>query len=320
MAATLHRFALAAALVLAVVAPGRADDILRVGKASPTAIAMMPLEVGLHEGIFKKHGIDLKIIDFEGGGKMHQGMAAGSIDIGVGAGPEMAFVAKGSPELAVANVAGPPLFIGIMVAWNSPIHAVDQLKGKKIGVSSQNSMTYWMALELARHEGWGPEGVTPVTIGGQFAAVIAAFKTHEIDAEISSTANAFELELKKEGRLLIPVSDYLGNMGADMIFASDRIIHANPGAVRRFLVAWFETVDFMRHHHAESIKVIAGVTGLNPEVQKREFDQSMPMFNEDGRFDKQSLDNLERSFTTLKLLDHTPDMSKLYTEAFLPKH
>lgn len=307
------------ALVAMVATPSRAADTVRVGKASPTAIAMMPLEVGLKQGLYAKHGIDLKIIDFEGGGKMHQGMAAGAIDIGVGAGPEMAFVAKGSPELAIANVAGPPLFIGIMVPADSPIRSVDQLKGKKIGVSSQNSMTYWMALELARSKGWGPEGITPVTIGGQFAAIIAAFRTHQIDAEISSTANAFELELKKDGRLLIPVSDYLGNMGADMIFASKRFIDSDPDAIRRFMVAWFETVDFMRHNHAKAIEIIAGVTGLDPEVQKREFEQSMPMFNEDGRFDQQSLENLERSFTTLKLLDHTPDMKALYTEAFLPK-
>lgn len=311
--------ALALALAAVFASPSRAADTLNVGKASPTAIAMMPLEVGLREGIYQKHGIDLKLIDFEGGGKMHQGMAAGAVDIGVGAGPELAFVAKGSPELAIANVAGPPLFIGIMVPQDSPIHSVDQLKGKKIGVSSQNSMTYWMALELARHKGWGPDGVTPVTIGGQFAAIIAAFRTHQIDAEVSSTANAFQLELKKEGRLLIPVSDYLGNMGADMIFASKRVIESNPDAIRRFLAAWFETVDFMRHHHAEAIKIIASVTGLDPEVQKREFEQSMPMFNEDGKFDKELLDNLERSFTTLKLLDHPPVMANLYTEQFLPK-
>jgi len=313
------RYVLFALALVALATPGRAADTVRAGKASATAIAMMPLEVGLKEGIYAKHGVALKLVDFEGGGKMHQGMAAGSIDIGVGAGPEMAFVAKGSPELAIANVAGPPLFIGIMVPADSPIRSVDQLKGKKIGVSSQNSMTYWMALELARHKGWGPDGVTPVAIGGSFAAIIASFRTHQIDAEVSSTANAFELELKQEGRLLIPVSDYLGNMGADMIFASRRFIDSNPDVIRRFLVGWFETVDFMRHHHAEAIKIIAGVTGLDPEVQRREFEQSMPMFNEDGKFDKESLDNLERSFTTLKLLDHPPEMAKLYTEAFLPK-
>ena len=313
------RYVLFALALVALATPGRAVDTVRAGKASATAIAMMPLEVGLKEGIYAKHGVALKLVDFEGGGKMHQGMAAGSIDIGVGAGPEMAFVAKGSPELAIANVAGPPLFIGIMVPADSPIRSVDQLKGKKIGVSSQNSMTYWMALELARHKGWGPDGVTPVAIGGSFAAIIASFRTHQIDAEVSSTANAFELELKQEGRLLIPVSDYLGNMGADMIFASRRFIDSNPDVIRRFLVGWFETVDFMRHHHAEAIKIIAGVTGLDPEVQRREFEQSMPMFNEDGKFDKESLDNLERSFTTLKLLDHPPEMAKLYTEAFLPK-
>jgi hypothetical protein len=44
------------------------------------------------------------------------------------------------------------------------------------------------------------------------------------------------------------------------------------------------------------------------------------MFNPSCRFDSESLANLKRSFVELKLLDSEPDMSKLYTEAYLPKN
>ncbi len=315
----MRRAALALALVAALAPAGRAADTLRVGKASPTAIAMLPLEVGAREGIFKRHDIDVVIIDFEGGAKLHQAMAAGAIDIGVGAGPELAFVAKGSPELAVANPAGPPLFIGVIVPAGSPIKSADDLKGAKIGVSTVNSMTYWMALELARQHGWGPNGVTPVAIGSQFAAIIAAFRTHQIDAEISATSLGFQLQEQHQGRVLLPVSDFVGNMSADTIFASKHLIATNPDAIRRFLAGWFETVDFMRRDKAATVRIARTITGFSQEVQDHEYDQAMPMFNDDGKFDAQSLATLKRSFAALKLLDYTPDMSKLYTEEFLPK-
>ena len=45
-------------------------------------------------------------------------MAAGSLDLGVGAGTDLALIAKGSPELAVCNSAGPLLFLGIAAAAN----------------------------------------------------------------------------------------------------------------------------------------------------------------------------------------------------------
>ncbi len=43
------------------------------------------------------------------------------------------------------------------------------------------------------------------------------------------------------------------------------------------------------------------------------------MFSRDCKFDAEPLATLERSFISLKLLKDTPDMSKLYTEAFIPK-
>ncbi|MGH7247541.1 MAG: hypothetical protein ACREH9_05495, partial [Pseudomonadota bacterium] len=72
-----------------------AATALTVGKAAPNADPIIPVNVGDQLGIFKKHGLDLKIIDFTGGSKMATAMAAGSLDIGDGAGTEMALVAKG---------------------------------------------------------------------------------------------------------------------------------------------------------------------------------------------------------------------------------
>jgi NitT/TauT family transport system substrate-binding protein len=88
---------------------------LTVGKAAPNADPIIPVNVGDKLGIFKKHGLDLTIVDFTGGSKMTQALTAGSIDVGVGAGTEMAFVAKGAPMTAICETAGPPSFLSIGV-------------------------------------------------------------------------------------------------------------------------------------------------------------------------------------------------------------
>ena len=43
------------------------------------------------------------------------------------------------------------------------------------------------------------------------------------------------------------------------------------------------------------------------------------MFSDDGRFNPKALAALSRSYVDLKFLPVQPDMSKLYTEEFLPK-
>jgi hypothetical protein len=58
---------------------------------------------------------------------------------------------------------------------------------------------------------------------------------------------------------------------------------------------------------------------VSKAVAGRNYDELMPIFNPTGRFNPKALDVLSRSFVELGLLPAAPDMSKLYTEAFLPK-
>jgi len=54
-------------------------------------------------------------------------------------------------------------------------------------------------------------------------------------------------------------------------------------------------------------------------VMSRDYDLTIGMFTKDCKFDAESLATLKRSFVDLKLLATPPNMSALYTEAFLPK-
>jgi len=319
MSGTFLRGVLVVALAVSFGPGAFAASTLSVGKADANASPILPVNVADKLGLFAKHGLDVKIADFTGGSKLTQAMTGGSIDIGVGAGTEMAFVAKGAPMLAICDDAPPIPFIGIGVPYDSPVHTVDQLKGRRIGISSPGSLTDWLAKELARHEHWGPDGVTEVAIGNGAAGVMAAFRTNAVDADISVTSNIFNWEEKKQGRLLIPVSTYTGNIAAGTIYATNALIASNPAAVRSFLAAWLETIAYMRAHKDETVKIESEVTGYSPAVMAKEYDLTIGMFSPDCKFDAQSIANLKQSFADQKLVDPLPDMSKLYTEAFLPK-
>jgi NitT/TauT family transport system substrate-binding protein len=314
----LAAFVIVAASVVCGPMPSGAATLV-VGKAAPNADPIIPVNVGDKLGIFKKHGLDLKIVYFHGGSKMSQAMAAGSIDIGDGAGTEMALVAKGVPMIAICESAGPIPFIGIGVPWDSPIHSIAELKGKKIGVSSAGSLTDWLAKQLARKEGWAPSDITIVTMGNAATSIIAAFREHLVDAYIGVSSLFLSMEEKKTGRLLVPVSQYAGKLAAGTLYASKHIIDTNPDAVRAFVAAWIETIDFMRTHKAETVKIESEITGFPESVMSKDYDLTIGMFTKDCRFDAESLATLRQSFVDLKLLSTPPDMTKLYTEAFLPK-
>jgi NitT/TauT family transport system substrate-binding protein len=304
---------------LALAAAASAQTTLTVGKAAPNADPIIPVNVGEQLGIFKRHGLDLKVVDFNGGSKMATAMAAGSIDIGDGAGTEMALVAKGVPMIAICESTGPLPFLGIGVPYDSPIKTIDQLKGKKIGFSSAGSLTDWLIKELVRSQKWQPQDVTGVAIGNGAGNITSAFRAHLIDADVGVTSLFLAMEENKTGRLLFPVTKYEGNAASGAVYASNNLIKSNPDAVRAFVAAWIETVDYMRTHKAETVKIESGITGFPESVMAKDYDLTIGMFTKACRFDTESLATLKRSFADLKLLQTTPDMSTLYTEAFIPK-
>jgi NitT/TauT family transport system substrate-binding protein len=204
------------------------------------------------------------------------------------------------------------------VPWDSPITSVERLRGKNIGISSPGSFTEWLARELARNKGWGRDGVTPVAIGNGVASVTAAFRQHLVDADVGGVATFLNMAEHKIGRLLVPVSSYEGSIASGTFSASDRLIKTNPGAIRAFLVAWLETARYIRTHKAETVKMESRIDQLPESVVSKDYDLTIGMFTRDCKFDPAALATLKRGFVELKFLATPPDMSKLYTEAFLP--
>jgi NitT/TauT family transport system substrate-binding protein len=299
--------------------PAAADTSLVVGKANSEAESIMTVNVGDDAGLFKKHGLDLHIQDFSGGGsRIVQALTAGSIDIAIGAGTQMAFVAKGAPMIAVCESTTTLPYFSIGVPWDSQVHSVDDLKGKKIGISNPGTLTDWVVLELSRKKGWGPDGMMRVAVGGGIAASSAGFRTGQIDAYVGGTASFLVEADRKIGRMLIPVSDFVDKMASGTIFASNRLIQSNPDALRAFLAAWIETTQFILANKQATIVSWSKVTGFPESIEAHLYEIVKGMYNPSCRFDAESLATLRRSFVELKALDTEPDMSKLYTEAYLP--
>lgn len=305
------------------VAPiAKAAEKLRVGKAVIEVFGYIPLDVGMKYGFFAKEGLEIEEINFAGGPKLAQAMTAGAVDIGLSSGPAMAFTAKGAPEIAIATITASPGFMGLNVGKNFTGHSIDDLKGKKIGVVSTGSLTDWLVAELNRVKGWSADGdrAVAVSIGGEPTAELAAVKTGTVDATLGGIAEGYKYEEQGEGRLLAPVSVYVKELELFTIFASNAILQQNPDAIRRFLKAWYAAVDFMKTHKAETIEVTSAVIpGYTKGVSTRLYDGLMSQFSTDGRFTPGSLEKLRASFIDLKVLDPSADMSKLYTEAYLPK-
>jgi ABC-type nitrate/sulfonate/bicarbonate transport system substrate-binding protein len=295
----------------------QAQTKVRVGQPQVGTFQFVPLQIGSEAGIFKKHGIDLEVISFGGGPRVQQALAAESIDIGIGSGPELAFVAKGAPEIGIAAIADAPYSVVLTVPKDSPIKTADDLKGKTISISSKGSLTDWLGQELSRQLGWGSTGINLAPLGST-AAQTAALRTRQIDGMIVEANAGYKLEEDGSGRVLVQFGDRIKTFHIYVFYARKNFAEKSPDAVRSLLAAWFETIGYMREHRAETIEIVRRTAEVSQGVATRDYDELMGMFNRTGKFDPKALDVLARSFVEMGALPQAPDMRTLITEQYLP--
>lgn len=294
-----------------------AADSIRVGKAVPFAWTFTPLDVGIEVGIFAKQGLELTVTGFAGDARLQQGLLSNSIDFGLCSGPGMGFPAKGVPSKAVAAMANAPMNMSLVVPYDSPIKTIDDIKGKRIGITTVGSLTDWLLKRVVADRKWRPDDVTEVTVGGM-EATKAALKTGQIDGVVIALELGYAMEQVKQWRVLSTLAQFAPNFHTHVIYARDDIIADKPDLVERFLRAWFETIAFMRADKARTVEITAKVLNLDPAVISRIYDEQIKMFTSDGRFDPKALVVIRQSLVEMGILQQVPDDSVMFTTRFLP--
>jgi ABC-type nitrate/sulfonate/bicarbonate transport system substrate-binding protein len=297
-------------------APAFAQGKLRVGKAIALPFDFVPLDVGIAKGFFKAHGVEVEAVNFAGSAKLQQGLAADAIDIGLGSGPELVFVAKGNSDLGICAFAGPMGLI-LIVRPDAGIDKVADLKGKKISVSTGGGLTDWAVRETSRQQGWGADGIL-VTPLGTDEAQVAALKTKEIDGMAIDVAGAYRLQGEGSAKILLHFSTIAPDFINHITYATNKMIAEHPDQLRAFLAGWFDTIAWMRKNKEETVRIAAPVMHQPLDIASRAYDEIMPSFSDTGKFDAKGLAVLARSFVQMGQLPAEPDMTKLYTEKFLP--
>src|SRR5262249_43593898 len=155
-----------------------------------------------------------------------------SIDFGLGSGPGMGFLAKGVPAKAVAAMAGAPMNMAMVVSYDSPIRTLDDIRGKKIGLTTVGSLTDWLLKRVGAHKKRTPTEVTAVTVGG-LDSTKAALKTGQIDGVVIALELGYALEAAKEWRVVSLLAPFAPDFHTHVIYARDEVIAKKPELVER---------------------------------------------------------------------------------------
>ena len=150
-------------------------------------------------------------------------------------------------------MAGPPLLFAMVVRNDGSIKSVDELKGRKVGISTVGSVTSWIVDEMSRQKGWGYNGMTAVTIGDdgtRVAAVESGAPRRHRQSRV-----ALNYAHRGDGRIILRFGDLVKHFHAHVIFATDKSIAAKPDATAAISEGLVRKIAFMRAHKDETVKI-----------------------------------------------------------------
>ena len=134
--------------------------------------------------LFEKHGLDAEVITMNGSGIASKALISGNIEISPIATPTVINANLSGSDMAILAHTMPGVVHALMV--KPEIKRVEDLRGKKIAVSTLGSLTDFLVRYIAKKKGLNPErDVTLITTGGD-AERIVALKAGVVDGAAMS--------------------------------------------------------------------------------------------------------------------------------------
>jgi NitT/TauT family transport system substrate-binding protein len=250
-------------LLLLSTAGVEAQDLKKIKIGYPAvSYNQIHIWVAQDAGLFRKHGLDTELVFFRGGQLATQALVAGDppiVNIGTVVqanlqGHDVVLIAASESAYAYSLVASPS------------ITRIEQLKGKKLGVSGFGSASHNASLIFLRKFNLEPNKDVMITVAGPTTDRLAAMGAGAIDATLLTPTEVVMARKRGYGEIY----DLL-DMGVEVQgngFATTRaFIKANRQTVKAALKGYVEAIHYIHHNPDGTRAIIAKyLRGAEPDV------------------------------------------------------
>jgi sulfonate transport system substrate-binding protein len=234
---------------------------IRIGYQKNGVLVIARQQAAL-EAHFAPKGIAVKWVEFSSGPPMLEAMAAGSVDYGaVGDTPPIFAQSAGVP---IVYAAGQPVTNGqgILVAQNSPIRTIADLKGKRVGFT-RGSSAHNVVVQALEKAGLIYADITPVYLMPPDAG--PAFGNGSIDAWAVWDPYLAIGEVRQNGRILANASEITK---ANSFYIANRAFAKNQGTLLQGIIdVTVSTAAWAESHRDDVARSLSAVTGIPLDIQ-----------------------------------------------------
>ncbi len=303
-AASLPRFAIA-----------QARDKIRIGVPTKTYWPTIVCETAIRQKLFEKAGIDVELTIYRGGAEGFEAIAAGAADLILNSSSSVAAgMKKGVNVKCVANGSNGYYGWYLVVKPESKITKVEDLAGKKVGITSAGSGSDILALWTVNAR---KVNFTRVPLGG--GGLIPNLFSGNIDATVLYSPLTYKVMQAKEARPIIDYGAEVPPHSTASWIATDKIIKDRPAALQKALNAIYGGVAFLDDdkNRDAAVKIIAEIDEIPEAIAAAELDGNIKKLSRDGLFQK---DWMERALEMARMIGMTDlaPVDQIYVETFKP--
>lgn len=306
---------LAIAALLAASSAVRAETI-RVGLPTKTYWPTTVAEIAVRQKLFEKEGITAELTIYRSGAETFEGMAAGAADIILDP-PSLVSAGrkKGVMSRIVANASMGNFGWQLMVPAKSMLDVKD-LNGKKVAITAAGSGSDLLALWTIQDR---KIDFTRVPVGG--GGLVPNLLAGNVDAAVVYSPLSFQILKSGEARTILDYATAVPpNLTAGWI-VMDKFAEEKPAVVQKALNALYGAVQFMRSNRDATVKLIADLYEIPPEIAALEYDNSIMKLESDGNMAAPDVKNAVQLSLDLAKLGGLKDIvpaEDVYSTRFKP--
>src|SRR6266699_162718 len=287
---------LVAAVLLAAPLAAHAETI-RVGLPTKTYWPTTVAETAVRQKLFEKEGISAELTIYRSGAETFEGLAAGAADIIldppslVSAGRKKGVMSKIAAHASMGSFGWQ-----LMVPAKSTLDVKD-LNGKKVAITAAGSGSDLLALWTIQDK---KIDFTRVPVGG--GGLVPNLLAGNVDAAVVYSPLSFQIARSGEARSILDYSREVPPSLTAGWIAPDKYAQEKPEMVQKTLNALYGALAFMRSHKDITVKLIADLYEIPPEIAALEYENTILKLETDGGMNASN---------TLEALQLSLDMAKL---------
>ncbi|MGH7774126.1 MAG: ABC transporter substrate-binding protein, partial [Candidatus Binatia bacterium] len=265
-----------------------AQELKKVRMGYPAlSLTFLSFFVAKDAGIFKKHGLDVELIQMAGVVQT-SALMAGEIDYLTGITTPLVAAARGLPLRGIMVTVRKPLFY---IVSSPDIHRMEDLAGKKLAVDRLGTLQHLVARLLFKTKGINPDSITYIQTESVTNSVLALTQGSVNSALLSLPNNVIMVQ---KGFKELASADELGiKFPSGGLGVQEAKLKKDPSQVKLVLKAMLDSVEFSEKEKSWVVSYTQQKWRLNPKAAEDSYKLWISSLAPDG---KMSLKDLQDAF------------------------